>query len=70
MALWFECMLSCARNLIDTADIVREAIFQQLSGLKEQFSSLRLRASPPIVASIKATRNSSERLFKAFDVFR
>ncbi len=29
MALFFECMLSCARNLIDTADIVREAILQR-----------------------------------------
>ena len=31
MALFFECMLSCARKLLDTADIVRDAIFQQLS---------------------------------------
>ncbi|PYX41005.1 MAG: hypothetical protein DMG81_04805 [Acidobacteria bacterium] len=29
MALFTECMLSCAQNLIDTADIVREAIFGQ-----------------------------------------
>ena len=26
MALLFECMLSCARKLLDTADIVRDAI--------------------------------------------
>jgi hypothetical protein len=25
MALFFECMLACARNELDTADIVREA---------------------------------------------
>jgi hypothetical protein len=31
MALFFECMLSCAQKLLDTADIVREAIYQQLS---------------------------------------
>jgi hypothetical protein len=32
MALFFECMLSCARKVLDTADIVREAIFRQLPG--------------------------------------
>jgi len=31
MALFFECMLQCARKLLDTADIVREAIYQRLS---------------------------------------
>ena len=31
MALLFECMLSCARNLIDTAAIVREAILRPLA---------------------------------------
>jgi hypothetical protein len=31
MALFFECMLQCARKVLDTgADIVREAILQQL----------------------------------------
>jgi hypothetical protein len=25
MALFYECMLKCARKLLDTADIVREA---------------------------------------------
>ena len=35
MALFYECMLTCARKVLDTADIVREAIFQQLS-LKHQ----------------------------------
>jgi hypothetical protein len=31
MALFFECMLLCAQKVLDTADIVREAIFQQLT---------------------------------------
>jgi hypothetical protein len=30
MALFFECTRQCARKLIDTADIVREAMLQQL----------------------------------------
>jgi hypothetical protein len=29
MALFYECMLKCARKLLDTADIVRDAILQQ-----------------------------------------
>jgi hypothetical protein len=29
MALFYECMLKCARKLLDTADIVREAIYRQ-----------------------------------------
>ena len=28
MALFYECMLKCARKLLDTADIVRDAMFQ------------------------------------------
>ena len=32
MALFFECMLLCAQKVLDTADIVREAMFRQLSG--------------------------------------
>jgi hypothetical protein len=31
MALFYECMLKCARKLLDTADIVREVILRQLS---------------------------------------
>jgi hypothetical protein len=31
MALSHECMQSCAHIVLDTADIVREAIFRQLS---------------------------------------
>jgi len=30
MALWFERMLLCAQKVLDTADIVREAMLQQL----------------------------------------
>ena len=33
MALFYECMLKCARKLLDTADIVRDAIFHQQSEL-------------------------------------
>jgi hypothetical protein len=29
MALFSECSLKCARKMLDTADIVREAILQQ-----------------------------------------
>jgi hypothetical protein len=29
MALFFECMLLCAQKVLDTADIVREAIYRQ-----------------------------------------
>jgi hypothetical protein len=29
MALFYECPQSCARKVIDTADIVREAIYHQ-----------------------------------------
>jgi hypothetical protein len=31
MALFSECSLECASKLLDTADIVREAIYQQSS---------------------------------------
>ena len=31
MALFSECMQECARKVLDTADIVREAWLQQLS---------------------------------------
>jgi hypothetical protein len=30
MALFPECMQSCAQKVVDTADIVRDAIFRQL----------------------------------------
>ena len=36
MALFFECTLSCAQKLLDTADIVREAILQQLDWLRRR----------------------------------
>ena len=32
MALFHECTCSCARKEVDTADIVREAMFRQLKG--------------------------------------
>jgi len=31
MALFYECMLKCARKLLDTADIVRDAIYREVS---------------------------------------
>ena len=31
MALFFECSLKCARKVLDTADIVRETMFHQLT---------------------------------------
>jgi hypothetical protein len=34
MALLSECTQSCAQKVLDTADIVRDAMFQQLSVLK------------------------------------
>jgi hypothetical protein len=34
MALFYECMLKCAQKLLDTADIVREAIFVDHPGAK------------------------------------
>ena len=30
MALFYECMLKCARKVLDTADIVRDAMFRHL----------------------------------------
>jgi hypothetical protein len=30
MALFYECMLKCAQKLLDTADIVRDAMLRQL----------------------------------------
>jgi hypothetical protein len=35
MALFYECMLKCARKLLDTADIVRDAMLRQQSGVVE-----------------------------------
>jgi len=35
MALFSEGSLQCARKLLDTADIVREAIFRQLTIIKD-----------------------------------
>src|SRR5450432_3146371 len=32
MALFLECMQSCAQKVVDTADIVRDAMFRQLPG--------------------------------------
>jgi hypothetical protein len=45
MALFFECMQLCAQKLLDTADIVREAILQQ-SRKKGGLSTSRLAKVP------------------------
>ena len=36
MALFYECMLKCARKLLDTADIVREAMLRQSTQMRSQ----------------------------------
>jgi hypothetical protein len=38
MALFQECSLKCARKVLDTADIVREAIFLQLLARTPSFA--------------------------------
>ncbi len=39
MALFSECSLKCARKVLDTADIVREAILRQQSAQVTAMSS-------------------------------
>ena len=46
MALFYECMLNCARKLLDTADIVRDAMFQQLRYTRLCFMMTRLSFPP------------------------
>jgi hypothetical protein len=36
MALFFECMPLCAQKVLDTADIVREAMFRQSTQMRSQ----------------------------------
>jgi hypothetical protein len=43
MALSQECSLKCARKVLDTADIVREAMFQQLRKAGAMFTSVDYR---------------------------
>jgi TonB family protein len=40
MALFYECMPKCARKLLDTADIVRDAIFQQTTCLAATITAM------------------------------
>ena len=40
MALFQECSLKCARKVLDTADIVREAMFRQLSRTQLRFGEI------------------------------
>ena len=41
MALFYECMLQYARKLLDTADIVREAMLRSTIGVKRASKPLR-----------------------------
>src|SRR5579864_7032952 len=59
MALFSECSLECARKVLDTADIVREAMFRQLSESKRK----RTRDSTPRRASHPPARQSHENAF-------
>ena len=54
MALFFECTLSCAQKLLDTADIVREAIYQETIGISSLWG-----CSPP-AANIQRNVNAKE----------
>jgi hypothetical protein len=40
MALLFECTPSCARKLLDTADIVRDAIYRQIAAARGQLRGI------------------------------
>jgi hypothetical protein len=42
MALFSECSLECASKLLDTADIVREAIFHQLRNTGRGITALAI----------------------------
>jgi hypothetical protein len=49
MALFSECSLKCARIVLDTADIVREAIYRQLTS---GFSNFRVATMGPLHDSL------------------
>ena len=63
MALFYECMLKCARKLLDTADIVRDAIYRHLFLTKAQ--NHRGRHSTPFAetASMNSRDSSSPASF-------
>jgi hypothetical protein len=48
MALFFECMLWCARKVLDTADIVRDAILRHLTWLVLRREPILLYLSPQL----------------------
>ncbi len=48
MALFYECTLKCARKLLDTADIVRDAMLRQLRRLPTGGSDCFLFADNPL----------------------
>jgi hypothetical protein len=48
MALFFECMPLCAQKVLDTADIVREAMFRQLPSVNVLFFRSSAPTSPEV----------------------
>jgi hypothetical protein len=50
-------------KVLDTADIVRKAIYRQLGSLRPR------EAAPTVIAAMKTARDTLERLLKAVDVF-
>jgi hypothetical protein len=65
MALFSECMLQCARKVLDTADIVREAILRQLCFSRGFVFAKSLLAAGengvcPIVNGIKSEQNPAD----------
>jgi len=49
MALFYECMLKCARKLLDTADIVRDAIYHQFEMIAYLLADRITSVSPTIL---------------------
>ena len=59
MALFNECMLKCAQKLLDTADIVREAIFLQLTCYASRMNPRQI-FSPPSKLELQITCGQCE----------
>src|SRR5438128_537783 len=58
MALFSECSLRCARKVLDTADIVREAIFRQLWAAHCAVGLARYAGSIPAVVRFQAKQKT------------
>src|SRR2546422_8094319 len=62
MALLFECMGKCCRNMLDTADIVRDACSHQLRRLiLHEANQLLRQPEDPVINSLR-TQEEAERL--------